>query len=46
MLCNGSQNERASLHLALSKGEIGREDVEIIHERLEDCPVARIDPRN
>lgn len=35
---------RASLHLALLKGEIGREDGEIIHDRLENCPVDRIDP--
>jgi predicted nucleic acid-binding protein len=34
---------RASLHLALSKGEIGREDGEIIHDRLENCPVDRVD---
>ncbi|HEU5106105.1 MAG TPA: type II toxin-antitoxin system VapC family toxin [Solirubrobacterales bacterium] len=35
---------RAALHLKLHKGEIGREDAEIIHARLEGCPVARIDP--
>ena len=35
---------RASLHLQLAKGEIGREDAEIIHARLEGCPVKRIDP--
>jgi predicted nucleic acid-binding protein len=35
---------RASLHLALLKGEIGRDDGEIIHDRLEICPVARLDP--
>lgn len=35
---------RASLHLKLAKGEIGREDAEIIHERLENCPVKRLDP--
>jgi predicted nucleic acid-binding protein len=35
---------RASLHLALSKGEIGREDGEVIHDRLETCPVDRIEP--
>lgn len=35
---------RASLHLALSKGEIGRDDGEIIRDRLENCPVDRIDP--
>jgi predicted nucleic acid-binding protein len=35
---------RASLHLALLKGEIGRDDGEIIHDRLENCPVDRLDP--
>lgn len=35
---------RASLHLKLHKGEIAREDAKIIHERLESCPVERIDP--
>jgi predicted nucleic acid-binding protein len=35
---------RASLHLALLKGEIGRDDGEIIHDRLEICPVPRLDP--
>lgn len=35
---------RASLHLKLTKNEIGLEDAEIIHERLEDCPVKRLDP--
>lgn len=35
---------RASLHLALLKREIGREDGEIIHDRLENCPVDRVDP--
>jgi predicted nucleic acid-binding protein len=35
---------RASLHLALLKGEIGRDDGEIIHDRLENCPVDRVDP--
>jgi predicted nucleic acid-binding protein len=35
---------RASLHLKLAKGEISREDAEIIHARLESCPVRRIDP--
>jgi predicted nucleic acid-binding protein len=35
---------RASLHLKLHKGEIGREDAEIIHERLESCPVKRMVP--
>ena len=37
---------RASLHLKLHKGEIGREDAEIIHARLEGCPVERMDPPN
>jgi predicted nucleic acid-binding protein len=35
---------RASLHLKLAKDEIGREDAEIIHGRLESCPVKRMDP--
>lgn len=35
---------RASLHLALAKGEIGRDDGEILHERLMKCPVQRLDP--
>lgn len=35
---------RASLHLKLHKGEISREDAEIIHARLESCPVERVDP--
>jgi predicted nucleic acid-binding protein len=35
---------RASLHLAVSKGEIGRDDGEILHSRLENCPVDRVDP--
>jgi predicted nucleic acid-binding protein len=35
---------RASLHLSLSKGEIDRSDGEIIHDRLERCPVGRINP--
>jgi predicted nucleic acid-binding protein len=35
---------RASLHLQLSKGEIGRADGEIIRDRLENCPVDRVDP--
>ncbi len=35
---------RATLHLRLSKGEIDREDAEIIHSRLENCPVMRVDP--
>jgi len=34
---------RAALHLQLTKGEIAREDAEIIHHRLERCPVERID---
>jgi predicted nucleic acid-binding protein len=37
---------RSSLHLKLHKGEIGREDAEIIHARLESCPVQRMDPPN
>jgi predicted nucleic acid-binding protein len=37
---------RSSLHLKLHKGEIGREDAEIIHARLESCPVERMDPPN
>jgi predicted nucleic acid-binding protein len=35
---------RAGLHLKLHKGEIGREDAEVIHARLERCPVERMDP--
>jgi predicted nucleic acid-binding protein len=35
---------RASLHLALLKGEIGRDDGGIIHDRLENCPVDRVEP--
>jgi len=35
---------RASLHLQISKSEIGRDDGEIIHDRLEHCPVERVDP--
>jgi predicted nucleic acid-binding protein len=35
---------RASLHLKLTKGEIDHKDAEIIHERLESCPVQRMDP--
>lgn len=35
---------RASLHLKLAKEEIGRKDAKIIHERLESCPVKRMDP--
>ena len=37
---------RSSLHLKLHKGEISREDAEIIHARLEGCPVERMDPPN
>jgi hypothetical protein len=37
---------RSSLHLKLHKGEISREDAEIIHARLESCPVERMDPPN
>jgi predicted nucleic acid-binding protein len=36
---------RASLHLAVSKNRIAREDGEILHERLQNCPVDRIEPR-
>ncbi len=35
---------RSALHLKFHKGEIGREDAEIIHARLESCPVERMDP--
>lgn len=35
---------RANLHLELFKGLIEREDAEIMHERLERCPVQRHDP--
>jgi predicted nucleic acid-binding protein len=35
---------RASLHLSLLKGDIGREDVEVIHDRLETCPVDQVNP--
>lgn len=35
---------RASLHLKLHKEEIDRQDAEIIHGRLESCPVKRMDP--
>lgn len=35
---------RASLHLKLTKGEISREDAETIFERLEGCPVERMEP--
>lgn len=35
---------RAGLHLKLHKGEISREDAEIVHSRLESCPVKRMDP--
>jgi predicted nucleic acid-binding protein len=35
---------RASLHLQVSKCEIGREDGDIIRDRLENCPVDRVDP--
>jgi hypothetical protein len=33
----------ANLHLELFKGAIEREDAEIMHERLERCPVKRDD---
>ncbi len=35
---------RANLHLALVKGEIVAEDAAIMHERLDNCSVAREDP--
>lgn len=35
---------RANLHLKLVKGEISSEDAQIVHSRLEACPVKRIDP--
>jgi predicted nucleic acid-binding protein len=35
---------RANLHLALIKGEITAQDAAIMHERLDNCPVARKDP--
>jgi predicted nucleic acid-binding protein len=35
---------RAALHLRLAKKELDRKDAEVIHERLESCPVKRIDP--
>lgn len=35
---------RSTLHLRLAKDEISREDAEIIHGRLESCPVKRVDP--
>lgn len=35
---------RASLHLQLFNGEIGQDDGEIIRDRLENCPVDRVDP--
>lgn len=35
---------RASLHLKLHKEEISRDDAEIIHGRLNNCPVQRKDP--
>lgn len=35
---------RANLHLELFKGEIEHEDAEIMHTRLEQCPVRREDP--
>ncbi len=35
---------RANLHLELFKGAIQREDAEIMHQRLEKCPVKRHDP--
>lgn len=35
---------RANLHLELFKGLIEQEDATIMHERLEACPVRRMDP--
>lgn len=35
---------RANLHLELFKGGIEREDATIMHQRLEACPVRRMDP--
>jgi len=35
---------RANLHLELFKGAIEHEDATIMHERLEACPVQRVDP--
>jgi predicted nucleic acid-binding protein len=35
---------RANLHLELFKGAIEREDAEVMHQRLERCPVQRHDP--
>jgi predicted nucleic acid-binding protein len=35
---------RASLHLKLAKGGISREDAKVLFERLESCPVMRMDP--
>lgn len=35
---------RANLHLELFKGAIEREDAMIMHQRLEACPVRRVDP--
>lgn len=35
---------RANLHLSLINGEITAEDAAIMHERLDNCPVARKDP--
>jgi predicted nucleic acid-binding protein len=34
---------RSTLHLQLAKGQMVRDDAEIIHHRLERCPVKRID---
>jgi predicted nucleic acid-binding protein len=35
---------RATLHLQFVKGDIDRADAETIHNRLDSCPVQRIDP--
>ena len=35
---------RANLHLALVNGEITTEEATTMHERLDNCPVARKDP--
>lgn len=35
---------RANLHLSLINGEITAQDAAIMHERLDNCPVARKDP--
>jgi predicted nucleic acid-binding protein len=35
---------RASLHLRLAKREIRSDDATTLHQRLESCPVERVDP--